>query len=154
MRHELYRRGVDSVVSDELDRNEIARPKAPARRDKCVNLIACAQAVGTGIGRGTCNRVVGCRAVGNAIELLQLICERHDLSSVGGRIRGEGSLPRVGAIRGANRGKAAEVATVGVALAEYRDGLEGSLCLCCRHEYRAQCQGSRKGGTSQDSKRR
>src|SRR5262249_1797079 len=34
MRYELYGRGVGSVVSDELDRNEIARPKAPARRDK------------------------------------------------------------------------------------------------------------------------
>src|SRR5262249_25115047 len=101
MRYELYGRGVDTVVSDELDRNEIARPKAPARRDKCINLIACAQAVGTGIGRGPCDREVECRAVGNAIELLQLICERHDLSSVGRRIRGEGSLPGIGAIRGA-----------------------------------------------------
>src|SRR5262249_2653053 len=52
MRYELYGPGVDTVVSEELDRNEIVRPKAPARRDKCVNLIACAQVVGTGIGRG------------------------------------------------------------------------------------------------------
>ena len=139
--------------SDELNHNEIARPKLPARRDKGVNLIGCAEAVGAGIGRGPCDREVECRTVGNAVELLQLICERHDLSSVGGRVRGEGSLPGIGAIRGAICREAADVSTVGVALSEYRDGLEGGLCLCCRHEYRAQCQGSRKGGASQDSKR-
>src|SRR5713226_3578094 len=98
------------VVNEGLDGNEVARAKVPPLGKEAVYLYCLAEAKEAGSRGRSRSSVIIRLAVGNAVELLQLIVERHD------RICGIQIVTRIGTIRDAIGHEAGDISFVGIAL--------------------------------------